>query len=43
MGQAQLLSEPITTKSTSKYENHLLKVGVSSMQGWRKSKLIIIE
>ncbi len=40
MGQAQLLPEPVTIKSTSKYENQFLKVGVSSMQGWRPSKII---
>ncbi len=40
MGQLQLLSEPITTKSTSKYENRFLKVGVSAMQGWRTSRII---
>jgi len=31
----QTLSEPITTKETTKLENNLLKVGSSCMQGWR--------
>ena len=35
----QTLSEPITTKETTKLENNLLKVGSSCMQGWRISTL----
>ena len=33
----QTLSEPITQKETTKCENEFLKVGSSSMQGWRIS------
>lgn len=31
----QLLSEPVTTKTTSSIENKQFKVGSSAMQGWR--------
>ncbi|XP_050416346.1 probable protein phosphatase 2C T23F11.1 [Patella vulgata] len=31
----QTLSEPVTTKETSKCENNFVKVGSSCMQGWR--------
>lgn len=31
----QILTEPITTKYTENDKNQLLKVGSSSMQGWR--------
>ncbi|XP_041359473.1 probable protein phosphatase 2C T23F11.1 [Gigantopelta aegis] len=33
----QTLSEPVTTKETSKCENNFFKVGSSCMQGWRIS------
>ncbi len=38
----QTLSEPVTQKETTKCENEFLKVGASSMQGWRISELLII-
>ena len=38
----QTLSEPITQKETSKCENDFLKVGASSMQGWRISREMIL-
>lgn len=31
----QTLSEPVTTKHTESCQNQYLKVGSSSMQGWR--------
>jgi len=31
----QTLSEPVTTKHTESCQNQFLKVGSSSMQGWR--------
>ena len=33
----QTLSEPITAKQSSALQNQMLKVGSSSMQGWRIS------
>ena len=33
----QTLSEPITAKQSSSLQNKLVKVGSSSMQGWRIS------
>ena len=33
----QMLSEPITAKETASMQNSKVKVGSSSMQGWRIS------